>query len=178
MLNALLPILTVSFFAICSYAADGQFESVYTDNSNKVSWGKTVSNIYTNGCADANGQQNNFYCTFDTLADGSHQVKVEDSYAAKACSEIGARLPTKQEIDSLVRNFDHTEESQGPKLTAKAHADIEKVLRHIDGQLFWSSSVYTNNSELAYIYDGTFGGVYKYGGYRKFPIEVRCVVTN
>ena len=75
-------------------------DPVYTDNTNGLSWINSLNGMYANGC-------NNGQCPFETIADGTRQVKTEDSEAAQACQAIGARLPTVSEFRSLIRNFDH-----------------------------------------------------------------------
>ena len=134
------------------------FTTVYTDSNNKLSWSKKLPGTYSNGCVDANGQPDTSKCTFETLPDGSHQVKVDDSNAAIACKKIGARLPTESEFESLIRNFDHREKRYGPRLTDKGIADMQTVFGDMN-YWFWSSSVSSYDSGVGYGLNGDYGGL-------------------
>lgn len=172
-----------------------KFVAVYTDKLNGLSWSKALPDHYSNGCVASSGQYSSSKCTYDNVASGNRQVRVEDSEAAKACRNIGARLPTKEEFESLIRNFDYSEEHRSfPQLTNKGNADMQAIFGDMDNY-FWSSSVPHYNSNFtapkvqnhgnAFI----FGSVAGYGDAdggrgsvglftRNQEITVRCVSGN
>jgi hypothetical protein len=150
----------------------GWFVSVYTDSSNKLSWSKALPGTYSNGCADANGKYDKSKCSIETDAN--------NSTAAKACRDLGegVRLPTEQEIESLIKQFDHSNENYGPRLTETGRAAMQDIfgdMDNISNDWFWSSSVLSNDPNLAYFFDGINGYV-DYGYYvRNNDSAVRCV---
>ena len=113
---------------------------------------------------DAKDHYDSSQCTFETntdgslkLVDGLRQVKISGSLAAQACNKVGGRLPTKAEIESLIRNFNKTEESDGPRLTATGRADMQAKFGDDMNNWFWSSSVYSYNPGHAFALSGHIG---------------------
>ena len=166
--------------AILKQLQPGQFVAVYTDNSG-LAWSKALPYPYTNGCVDANDQYDGSQCTFETningslkLVDGLRQVKISGSLAAQACDKVGGRLPTKAEIEGLIRNFNNTEEMYGPKLTATGRAEMNAQFGDNMNNWFWSSSVLWSSPALAYVLLGGGGDLGNAG--RSFnDYAVRCV---
>lgn len=161
-----------SLFVCMSWAQAATFESVYTDSSNGLSWSKKLPGTYSNGSPNICGNYE-LGCPFETDASGNRYVVVETSDAAKACRDIGGRLPTKQELESLMRNFDYIEAQYGPQLTKKGIADMQAIFGEM---VFWSSSVHPRYNNIAF----DFGGLHDYLGgiglaYRSYKQSVRCV---
>ncbi len=147
-----------------------KFITVYTDKLNGLSWSKALPGTYSNGCA-SNSAYDPLKCTFDVVG-GSRQVRVEDSEAAKACREIGARLPTKEEFESLIRNFDIKQYSLG--LTDNGVAQMQVIFGDMNNW-FWSASVSSSIPDFAFAFDGGLGnGGIGYGS-RYENGAVRCV---
>lgn len=158
--------------------ATKQFTGVYTDRLNKVSWSERQG-IFSNGCVDSNGNYDPKKCTLETDAASRHQVEVESSRAATVCRDIGARLPTKIEFESLIRNFDHAEASFGPYLTYRGQGEMRNALddRHTDPfDLLWTSSVDPKSPERAFVFSGYNYGHVGHTLYRHSYDSVRCVV--
>lgn len=157
----------------------GLFQTVYIDHSNSLSWSKMLSGTYSNGCEADNGSNfDSNKCTFEIGKDGSQQVKVDDSNAAKACKAVGGRLPTKPEYESLIRKFNHSEENYGPGLTVKGMAEIQGVFRDMN-HWFWTSSVGPHPMGAS-VFDGD-GGQGVVGPpktYREARLAVRCVADR
>ena len=151
-------IFSALLFLAVANAKAAVFVAVYTDPSNGLKWSKALPSFYTNGCIGFGGKYDASECTSVMVAGGGLQVKVEDSDAARACRLIGAMLPTKEEYESLIRNFDKTEESHGPKLTAKGKSDMNAIFGD-GGYIFWSASVSENFPEVAFKFDSDFGAV-------------------
>jgi hypothetical protein len=165
----LIFILTQVSLSAVVHAGNISFEPIYTDAANRLQWGKMLTGTYSNGCAGANGLYDYGKCTVEKGADGNLQVKVADSNAAKACRDMGARLPTKPEFESLIRQFDHFEKSDGPGLTESGVAGVKKVFG--ERLASWSSSATPYN---AYYFE--FGVIWL-SQYRYDPSgKVRCVV--
>lgn len=141
--------------------------------------------MYRNGCVDSTGTYDGSKCTYENGSDGFRQVKVADSDAAKACSEIGARLPTKPEFESLIRRFDYTEHAYGPELTHKGVTEMQNIFGDM-WNAFWSSSVDATSGDYANFFNGDRGnglnGFIGSGsndnGDRSFKAEVRCVMKE
>ncbi|MNJ91380.1 hypothetical protein D3C87_90310 [compost metagenome] len=157
-----------------SYKDDGQFLTAYVDQSG-LSWSVALQGRFSNGCADAIGRYSESKCTFEIDANKNLQVKVDDSMAAKSCREIGARLPTKTEIESLIRNFDHTEMSSGPKLTELGRSDMQAKFSDDIHSWIWSSSVWSFSHDRAYIFSGDDGAIFFGVRQLKYDNAVRCV---
>ena len=157
-----------------------QFVSLYTDSGKKLYWSKKLPGTYSNGCANAEVQFDISKCTYEIGSDGNNQVKVADSNAAKACREIGGRLPTKSELESLIKYFDHISTYDGPVLTEKGMADMQSVFGDMgkwgddNDTLFLSSSVYPYNPRGAYALNSNVGGLEVTSRYK--PNAVRCIV--
>lgn len=104
----LILLMGISTLAAAAVQVKGRFAPVYTDSSNNLFWTKALPGTFSNGCIDVNGKYDGRKCTLETDAngvpifvDGAWTVKVDDSDAARACRDIGARLPTKKEIESI-----------------------------------------------------------------------------
>lgn len=181
MSNGLL-ILVLSLVA-WSGANAGQFRSVYTDNINKLSWSKALPGEYSNGCVNSDGRWDSSKCTLENGANGTLEVKLEDSNAAKACRNIGARLPTEREYDSLIQNFPHTKKQcfwdaakTCSRLTPQGIEYMQSVFGDMNN-LFWSSSVDSKNPLVAFDFDGREGDIYY--AYRNINYKaVRCVSSR
>ena len=164
--------LVMAASTVATEASVFQFEVAYTDQSG-LSWSTEIPGLYTNGCVDAYGYFDRGKCSFETGSDGSLQVKVDDSNAAKACRDIGARLPTKSEFESLIRDFGHTEEFNGLRLTEAGRTDMH--IKFGDGMInwFWSSSVSSIGPDNAFDLNGNNGDVSNDDRTNYF--SVRCV---
>jgi hypothetical protein len=164
----------------------GLFQTVYIDHHyySNLSWGKMLSGTYSNGC-EADGKFDSNKCTFEIREDGSRQVRVDDSNAAKACKAVGGRLPTKPEYESLIRNFNHSEENYGPALTVKGMAEMKGSFRDMN-RWFWTSSVGLHPCQVTHlcmgasVFDGNGGqgvvGPPTVG--REATFAVRCVADR
>jgi len=159
-----------------------QFTSVYMDSKNGLLWSKALPGTYTNGCVNSSGEYSYRNCTFETNRDGSPklvddgigEIKISDSLAAQACDKVGGRLPTKSEIESLIRNFDSIEGTRGPRLTLKGRIEMQAKFGENMAKWFWSASFNSSNPATAYYFDGTSGVVGE--EFRKYPHAVRCVL--
>lgn len=124
-----------------------------------LAWSKEVNNLYSNGCADKEEGKDISQCTLEKNeqgdlvldSEGNPKVDIKTSLAAQACQRIGGRLPTKPEWESLIRNFDHTEEFAGPRLTESGRASMQAQFGDMDNW-FFTSSVVSSNPEIAYIF--------------------------
>lgn len=107
----------------------------------------------TNGCVKLNAQKQpvldngNFIFDSEMCTKGSRSlVVVAHSEAASDCDKIGGRLPSKQDLEKLIRSFEHSEESFGPRLTYKGVEALKNAFDFYtdDTQFYqhlWSSSV-------------------------------------
>ena len=159
---------------------------VYTDTGNSLSWTSALPGPrYKNGCLDVNGHDDATKCTYDVGVDGTHQVRVEDSAAAKACRDlrdsagnlVGARLPTKAEYESLIRNMgqegvDFINGVYGPYLTVTGQARMVEIFRDTP-DWFWTSTVLPVYSENAVAFSRRH---VVYALYRGSGVGVRCVL--
>lgn len=126
-----------------SNTRDSGFVTAFKLNSGLL-FSKALPGAYTNGCVHPYGKYDRAWCTYDTDSSGkiSGEVKVEDSLAATACSEIGARLPTSFEIEGLFRHFNHSITSNGPVLTEIGLADFEATFGiDLKKESIWSSTL-------------------------------------
>lgn len=187
MLNRLYSILAISLVAGSVHAnrpatnGGTKFASVYIDKINNLSWSKALPGTYSNGCVGDDGEYDASKCTFETNSDGTRQVKVADSAAARACSDLGggARLPTEREYQSLIQKFDHATYKchwDGTKnchrLSGKGISDMQSIFGDMNNW-FWSS-VSPNDSDGAFHFYGNYGDVDNYDS-RNFSLAVRCV---
>lgn len=181
MLNYSLSFLILILSAVSAHAQeseDPQFTAVYTDSSNRLSWSRKIPGTYTNGCVVPNDRyRREYFCGFEIIPGTGPQIKVDGSAAAKVCRDMGARLPTKSEYESLIRNFEHVRESNRYLLTPKGVADMQKVFGDTDQQTwFWTSSL--NPSDDGYSLAYTFNGGFLQMEFRsKSSGSVRCVVS-
>lgn len=153
----MLLVLNLLFGVFFAFAANAQsshikktaetFVEVYRDTLNGLSWSSAPYATMTNGCATSANHEDNNLCTLVEL-DEQLYIKPKDSEAARYCSSMGARLPTKVEFESLIRNFEFTEEKKGPQLTSKGRDDMKAIFNDTDGLGefydlgFWSSFVH------------------------------------
>ena len=180
-------VLTTSICMIANAGQSGQFAPVYKDSINKLSWSKMLPGDYSNGSVGANGRLDDSKNTFEKGPDGNLRVKVEDSNAAKACRNVGGRLPTTSEYESLVRNFDHFEARFGPEFTDKGIRDMRAVFGETAGHWAWTSSVPRDSGMLINVPDNSVDGVSAYiqretGSFDRMPrfheLSVRCVADR
>lgn len=135
--------------------------------------------------------------------DGNRMVNIDDSSAARACKDLtdrrgkklGARLPTKSEIESLIRSFKsvagaplYTEEScplwkassssgRCPTLTLEGRKAMNAKFGDMEYPFgFLSSSVVPESDGYAFEYNNFDGSVDEY--YRGNVDSVRCVVVR
>ncbi len=113
-----------------------KFVPVYID-SKGLEWSKTLPSLYRNGCVGENDLYDTLKCTYRN--DGrERQVEITDSDAAKACHKIGARLPTKEELNILY--FDFLFKNYGEMFIKFGDTNIA----------FWSSSVNPDDPTQAF----------------------------
>lgn len=96
-------------------------------------------------------------------------------YAVKACKDIGARLPTREEFQSLRKYLGRDSAKGYSPLTVDGRMDVLPGLG--DGWLkhwFWSSSLYAPDHYYAYGFDGTNGEI-EYDSSTYSYSAVRCV---
>lgn len=155
-----------------------RFEVVYRDKSNGLNWGRALDGKYTNGCVDSTGKFEASKCTFEII-NGFRQVVPKDSDAALACSAIGARLPTFQEYESLIKSFDYSVGGWfDPYLTTKGLSEMNAIFSDMNGKkpiFFWSSSLTEHGEDFAmtlYVFDNQ---AYRDGDTRHARNLVRCV---
>lgn len=172
-------------------AKQGVFEKVYTDKSNGLSWSKALPGFYYNGFYDDEG---NFAVVgkCEVFSNGDCAIKTDTSDAAKACQNIGGKLPTKLEWESLIKNFDHAETTfrQEPTITLTAKGienmqaifgDMASLKFVIDDDIylipvnFWSSSAGPWNSDHAYVFSGKVGSIFFFDRRVGHHETVRCV---
>lgn len=169
---------------------------VFVDPANGIRWTKALQKakyphdfiwLY-NGCVDSEGHYQSSKCTMKRGPDGKFQVVVEDSDAALACKQVGARLPTKQEYESLMLNFEHDTQYR-IRLTYKGIKQLMGIFKDVyvnefDGAIsgyFATSTIFNGERDWAYSFDQGQDGVYdpRYGkidiNLRYYPSYVRCV---
>ena len=145
---------------------------------------------FTNGCVKLNAQKQvvldkDGSTIYDSSRCSEHdgQVVVADSEAASACANIGGQLPTMGDYQVLIRSFkpDLTQDEgmyYGLHLTADGVAELSKLFGGEDmANWFWSSSLYPNHSEFAFLFNGIYGGVISVNRAIDPPrnMAVRCV---
>lgn len=168
--------ISLLIFAVGSSAHAASFQTLYTDPTNHLAWGQALPDIYSNGCADEDGNFSVSKCTAQKVSDGHYIVVTEDSQAAQACVAIGARLPTFEETLSLIKTFNYKYDSAGlPRLTSEGQEQARNALSIAWGTTwsFWTSSVSPYDAEIAWYFDSAYGGP---GGNGRFaPRGIRCV---
>ena len=149
------------------------FEVAYHDFANKIVWSKFLPGLYPNCLYD----EHSWLCESAQTPVGV--VDANNSAAAKACEAVNARLPTKSEVDNLIREFDHTEVSaaQGavtlPTLTLNGFVSLQNYFGLLGG--FWTSTeVWPEDSFSAAAFSGIDGTV-RWGTDRRFEKYVICV---
>lgn len=153
-------------------------QPAYTDPSNNVRWLAELPETYTHGCFEG-GSPGGIRCTLSRTRENLFEAVEEDSDAAKACRDIGARLPTQGEIISLLRNFDHEEQRvnqyvTSPVLTEKGFKEMEAKLGDMKHS-YWSSSVINQDTgQNGYVLNRTRLDV----TYRYERQSVRCVLSK
>ncbi len=102
---------------------------VYKDKINGVSWSSGLSDKYSNGCTLKSNPKNKVECN-------------GISAAASACLDLKARLPTVDEYNSLIENFDHYNSAGSPplllSLTSAGINDMKNVFKD-SGRCYWIS---------------------------------------
>ncbi|MBK9322953.1 MAG: hypothetical protein IPM97_08420 [Bdellovibrionaceae bacterium] len=173
----------ISPYPIDTFIPGLKFVPVYRDKKNNLSWSASLPGYYTNGCVNRHGDFDRAKCTFQAMADGTYQVKIDDSNAAKNCQIIGARLPTKFEYESLMRDFEYTELGNGELvLTNKGDDDMQAIFRETDEYAyFWTSTPGTTQTLAFFFSRGVWhntgrseGSILEHLRYVN-GISVRCV---
>lgn len=146
------------------------FVAVYKDPSNNVFWSKTIEGMYSNGCVDGNSvnaEPRSRFCTYETDKNGQMLVKADYSAAAKACIEIGGRLPTYQEYFSLFAQFGVTKAND--RISPERKAEMQRLFGD-SGPFFWSSTLLFVDEAVFFAEDG-----WSLEEYRWLHMNVRCV---
>ncbi len=163
-------------FLIISFAIGpvfaGDIQIVYKDKLNGLSWSRKLPGLFSNGCLDADKKYDERKCTQIVDASWNHFVDPKDSDAAKACSDLNARLPTEEEAISLIRNFDHIDSPFGPRLTGNGLKEMYGIFT--DAGYFWTSSVVTADPVRAMYLNSLRGRIENLGRYF-VDGAVRCV---
>lgn len=124
---------------------------IYTDSSKNLFWSKPLPDTYTNS---------------------------EDSEAEQACQILEARLPTKEEYESLIGCFEHNNDSHGPRLTPQGKKQMQAIFGDDIKNWFWSSSANSSDSpsQEVYFFSGLFGDIYDTND-RAYDKAVQCVLN-
>ena len=155
------------------------FETVFIDRSINLAWSSAISGTYSNGCTNEADYYSKSKCSVTKTAEAAVQVSVDDSAAARACRNFGARLPTRQEYESLMKNFDLLPSrylSTSPFLSEKGVRDMQSVFKDTDN-LFWTSSINSEDDfNNAFVFEVTreAGHAVRFQG-RSHRFAVRCV---
>ncbi len=170
------------------YAHADEFGSVFTDPANNLSWAKALPGRYSNGCVDQNGNYYSPFCYLKmdpiigaVMENGYYEIDPWRSNAARACDAIDARLPTRNEYQSFVQQFDHDDRG---RLTSRGVAAMQKIFGDIDSKWWWTSTngydpLY-KDFDRAYGFfvseDGPEAGMASYDTFRRDELgAVRCV---
>jgi len=112
---------------------------------NGVSWMSALAGTYANGCTEDDN------CTSES-----------NSEAAQACAAFGARLPTFNEYNELIRNYKgrFNENTLGPRLTADGikamQSEFDDMYQNSLPTWFWTSPVeFVDQAYRFRSYDGT-----------------------
>lgn len=164
-----------------------QFVAVYTDPSNKLAWSAGSVLQMGNGCENHEGYFDISQCSVSVNASGKRMVDPNDSNAAKECQKVGARLPTREEYKSLVKQFDHIPEGhecnpmlgagKGPCLTSLGIQAMNAIFKDMgesaEDRFFWTASVSATSDEAAIAFSGNLP--VDYLSSREDNLSVRCV---
>ena len=161
-------------------ASATEFESVFIDDAYNLAWSRALPGEYSNGCASNTGKFDQSKCTYEMSKDGKALTGTNESQAAQACRDIGARLPTQEEYKRLIRRFEHVTKGVNvntPKekslyekflglvfdplleienvpayqqLTNRGIAQMNDVFGDMGRGEFWTSSADPNQSDLAF----------------------------
>ncbi len=100
-------------------------------------WSSILSNQYTNGCTSY-GDGEPIHC--------ENKKEIDSASAAYlACSKRGWRLPSREDWDRLIKEFDSKKHALGFSLTRKGQADFNKKFETRKGDMYASSTVSGSN---------------------------------
>lgn len=149
-------------FSAAAVAAD--FREVYISKRSGLKWSQYLAGYPNGDCGaypdpkcplerDGSGQP--------VIIDNLPQVEFSSSAAARACAEIGGRLPTAQELIGLFKEFAHTEQNGVVRLTERGKTQLEAAFEnHAYWENWWSSSVVSiKDPDVAYHFMGNFYGI-------------------
>lgn len=165
------PIL-ISILICSEVLASEKFKILYVDKITGLAWGAQLNGRYSNGCNDFEDYFDDKKCTYQVASNGDFVVETNTSNAAKACNDIGARLPMKDEMVSLINNFDHSIDpySQLPILTYIGRPEMEKAMGSMADEI-WLATLESKMPQIAYFFEGwSFFAIR-----RNYDFAVRCV---
>lgn len=178
-------IITYLFlFAISLNATANQFTPILTDKKTGLIWGKTIPGKFTNGCMERNADGKITESGCRIRMSSKKEKLVANSAAITACENLGARLPSQFEFESLIRNFDHTDIPSDPKylpndlrLTEKGVEQMRAAFGDLDKPIwaqYWASTAIE-------IFEGKYYGASLFETnqmlhqWRTYEYWVRCV---
>lgn len=166
-IKAAVAVLTIAYAGPCF----AQFNPVYTDPQTGLKWTSSLPGEFTNGDScdlEISG------CKAHPMPDGTDQVDVTESDAAKECIKIGGRLPTLKEAQAMLNNFDHDRESHfGPHLSSKGLAHMNAIFGDGNRIGFWTSTLHPQSTFYGFNFEFQFGEILQLPRIGK--AAVRCV---
>jgi hypothetical protein len=154
-----------------SLDSTAEFFPVYKDKHG-YEWSQRF--YATNGCVESGGRENLSRCTMSP--DGT--VLLADSHAAQICEWISdvpgeSRLPTKDELEILVKEFDHVVGEKAVKLTERGLIQFRKAFPKNQASI-WSSAVHPKFPNIGFVLETWIRGEFSSHS-RASAQEVRCI---
>lgn len=164
MKRALLVIFSATALSVFGCAAIPKAGTVLFKDKSGATWLASFPDKYSNGCYDQKAQYSRAACS----------LPIEKSSPAEsACYKIGARLPTKEDYENLIRSYDHDAE---PSLTKKGVQQLKQAFGADDTDgLYWTATLTRQDEERAHTFSFSTLGLATSQDYRYIKHEVRCL---
>lgn len=123
-------------------AQSSDHEVKYTDKLG-IEWSRILDGKYENGCYNIPISKNsaNVICRSDVVD--------EDSDAFNVCNDSGWSLPTREDWNRLVKEFDHVEHRLGVNLSDQGEVKFKQTFGYEGSKIFHSATV--PDPELSYL---------------------------
>lgn len=129
-------------------------------------WLERLENAMKNGCVNDKDEFATKYCS-KTI------VKSDDSPAENECETYGARLPTLEEYNRLLKDFQADSLDKG--VNASTFHALSMAFKDDVPFAAWTSTVRSDNTEQAYYFSFKQGAAANRLEYRSVELPVRCV---
>lgn len=136
-------------------------------DSTGLYWLEKLAEDAKNGCVDQQGNYHVALCSKDIR-------NVSDSDAEKQCEAFGARLPTIEEYERLLKDFQPSA-SLEKGLSPEIYHQVAMAFKDDMPFAAWTSSVRADNPAQAHYFSWRRGQMHDRFEYRSVELPVRCV---